>query len=53
MSTEQKDTFAQAAPLRRVAMPEDIAGAVLLLASSEARFITGAYLPVNGGTQMV
>lgn len=53
MSSEQKDTFAQAAPLRRVAMPEDIAGAVLLLASTEARFITGAYLPVNGGTQMV
>lgn len=53
MSNEQKDAFAQSAPLRRVAMPEDIAGAVLLLASGEARFITGAYLPVNGGTQMV
>jgi len=53
MSAEQKDAFAQSAPLRRVALPEDVAGAVLLLASGETRFITGAYLPVNGGIQMV
>lgn len=36
-------------PLRRIGQPEDIAGAILLLASAHAQFITGAYLPVSGG----
>lgn len=40
-------------PLRRIASPEDVAGAVLLLASSYAGFITGTYLPVSGGIQML
>jgi 3-oxoacyl-[acyl-carrier protein] reductase len=40
-------------PLRRNGMPEDIAGAILLLASDEAKFITGTYLPVSGGIQMI
>ncbi len=40
-------------PLRRIGRPEDIAGAVLLLASAQAGFITGAYVPVSGGIQMV
>lgn len=50
---EQKDTFAQMTPLRRNGLPEDVAGAILLLASEEARFITGVYLPVSGGIQML
>lgn len=40
---------AAACPLNRVATPEEIAGAVLFLASDEASFITGAVLPVEGG----
>jgi 3-oxoacyl-[acyl-carrier protein] reductase len=36
-------------PLRRVATAEDIAGAVLFLASPLARDITGEILNVNGG----
>jgi NAD(P)-dependent dehydrogenase (short-subunit alcohol dehydrogenase family) len=36
-------------PLRRIAQPEDIANAVLFLASDEARCITGAVLPVDAG----
>lgn len=38
--------------LRRLGLPEDIANAILLLASNQAKFITGAYLPVNGGIFM-
>ncbi len=39
--------------MRRVGQPEDIAGAILLLASEEARFVHGTYLPVSGGTLML
>ena len=36
-------------PLGRAAEPEDIASAILFLASDEASFVTGATLPVDGG----
>lgn len=36
-------------PLGRIGMPEDIAAAVLFLASEDASWITGAILPVDGG----
>jgi meso-butanediol dehydrogenase/(S,S)-butanediol dehydrogenase/diacetyl reductase len=36
-------------PLGRVGAPEDVANAALFLASSEAAWITGAILPVDGG----
>jgi len=47
-----KDAMAAHTPLRRNGLAEDVAGAVLALAMSEARFVTGAYLPVSGGVQM-
>jgi 3-oxoacyl-[acyl-carrier protein] reductase len=50
---EQKDAVAQTIPLKRNGFPEDVARAILMLASEEARFITGAYLPVSGGIQML
>jgi 3-oxoacyl-[acyl-carrier protein] reductase len=40
-------------PLRRIAQPEDIAGAIVLLASNYAKFITANYLPVCGGMLML
>ncbi len=39
----------QAAPLGRLGQPEDVADACLFLASSAARWITGASLTVDGG----
>jgi meso-butanediol dehydrogenase/(S,S)-butanediol dehydrogenase/diacetyl reductase len=36
-------------PLGRVGEPEDVASAIYLLASEDARFITGVNLPVDGG----
>jgi 3-oxoacyl-[acyl-carrier protein] reductase len=50
---EAVDHAARTAPLRRIGRPEDIAGAILLLACEEARFVHGAYLPVSGGTLML
>ena len=37
------------APLKRIATPEEIAAVILFLASHEARFMTGAALPIDGG----
>ena len=38
------------APLNRIASPEEIATAILYLASDAARFITGSALQIDGGT---
>ena len=40
-------------PLQRVAEPQDIANAVMFLASDMANHITGQYIPVNGGGFML
>src|SRR5581483_6737759 len=39
-------------PLRRIAKPEDIVGAVVFLASEEADYITGQVISVSGGLTM-
>jgi len=36
-------------PLQRLATPEEIADAILFMASKESSYITGAVLPVDGG----
>lgn len=41
--------FAKYIPLGRIAQPEDVAGAVLFLASPAASYITGAEILIDGG----
>lgn len=43
----------KAIPLRRLAQPEDIAGAVAFFSSDKASYITGQVLSVSGGLNMV
>ena len=50
--TEAQDyagKWAALTPLGRVGQPEDVANAVVFLASDQARFITGQTLWVDGG----
>ena len=42
----------RAIPLGRLAVPEDVAGAVAYLASDEAAYVTGQVLSVSGGLTM-
>jgi 3-oxoacyl-[acyl-carrier protein] reductase len=44
--------YAQRVPLGRVAEPNDVASAVLFLASAHASYLTGQVLHVNGGQYM-
>ncbi len=39
-------------PLRRMARPEEVAGAVTWLASEDAGYVTGAVIPIDGGLGM-
>jgi len=49
---ERRAAVAERTPLRRVAEPDDIAGAILFYCANWSRFVTGTYLPVSGGVQM-
>jgi 3-oxoacyl-[acyl-carrier protein] reductase len=44
--------IAESTPLKRLATPEDVAGAVLFFCSDLGRFVTGANLSVDGGKVM-
>ncbi len=49
---EAKDASARMTPLGRNAQPEDVAGVVLAMAADDTGFVTGAYVPVSGGSLM-
>ncbi len=50
---EAKDASARVTPLGRNAEPEDIAGVVLAMVADTTGFVTGAYVPVSGGSLML
>ncbi len=47
------EQIAAITPLRRLAMPADIAGVVLFLASRLSDYLNGEYIPVTGGNFMI
>jgi 3-oxoacyl-[acyl-carrier protein] reductase len=49
----QKEASTKAIPLGRFGTPEEIAAAVVYLASDEAAYVTGQTLHVNGGIAMI
>ncbi|NHO32750.1 3-oxoacyl-[acyl-carrier-protein] reductase [Acetobacter fallax] len=49
----QKEKLVGAIPLGRMGTPDDVASAVLYLASDEAGWVTGSTLHVNGGMAMI
>ena len=46
---ENREAFRQTVPMGRLSTPEDVANAVLFLASDEAALVTGVCLEVDGG----
>jgi 3-oxoacyl-[acyl-carrier protein] reductase len=44
------DTLARSVPVRQVGRPEDFGAVVAFLCSESARFVTGAAVPVDGGS---
>jgi NAD(P)-dependent dehydrogenase (short-subunit alcohol dehydrogenase family) len=46
------DEYVRHTPLVRLKEPEDVADAVVYLASPAARFLTGVALPVTGGADL-
>ena len=53
LNDEQKDKISATIPMARMGQADEIAAAVLYLASNEAGYVTGTTLHVNGGMAML
>ena len=53
LSDEAKAKLTSTIPMARLGLPEDVANAVVFLASDEASYITGQTIHVNGGMAMI
>ena len=49
LKTEWKQNILKTIPLGRFETPEDVANAIIFLASEKSSFITGAIIDLNGG----
>jgi len=52
LTAEQREALAKQIPLERLGKPEDVAAAVLFLASDSSAYITGQVVVVDGGMVM-
>ena len=52
LSEQTREKAVRQIPLGHMGSPEDVAGAVLFLAGSQADYITGQVLCVDGGMAM-
>jgi len=53
LNDKQREAIMAMVPSGRLGTPDDIAGAVVFLASDEAAYVTGQTLHVNGGMAMI
>jgi 3-oxoacyl-[acyl-carrier protein] reductase len=53
MPKERQEMAASRTALKRNGQPEDIARAILLMASGLSGHVTGTYLSVDGGSAMI
>jgi NAD(P)-dependent dehydrogenase (short-subunit alcohol dehydrogenase family) len=53
LTAQQRVRLAEAIPAGRFGAPEEVAAAVVYLASAEAAYVTGQTLHINGGMVMV
>ncbi len=53
LTDQQKEAIATRIPAGRMGKPEEIAAAVVYLASEEAAYITGETIHINGGMAML
>jgi len=53
MPKEHQEMAANRTALKRNGQPEDIAGAILFMASDLSKHVTGTYLSVDGGSAMI
>ncbi|MEG0445367.1 MAG: SDR family oxidoreductase, partial [Comamonas sp.] len=51
LTPERKERMERSTPMARMGRPEDIASAVLFLASPASSWITGKVLSVDGGVE--
>jgi len=49
---QKQERLAGRVPMRRLGLPEDIAGAVMFFATPDSNFVTGHVMPVDGGLIM-
>jgi 3-oxoacyl-[acyl-carrier protein] reductase len=53
LNEKQREAILQRVPASRLGSPDDVAAAVVYLASNEASYVTGQTLHVNGGMAMI